>query len=252
MNEFESYYFGLLLTDGNLSLYERNRGKVTLEVSEKDADIVELLVENIPNSTLARRERSTNFSDDHKSVIFSNHKKEFRDFLIENGFPAKDKTEICGVPSGEYLERDFWRGVIDGDGSIGYIADGSPFISLVTKSENLKNSFLELLKKRFNIIKNINRNKRDGIYNIMVKNEEALLLGAYLYEDSKFFIQRKYESFLSISGWKRTRKKINRQSWTSEEDSYILSHSVEESMKHLNRTKASIAGRIYRLSKTPI
>lgn len=252
MNEFESYYFGLLLTDGNLSLYERNRGKVTLEVSERDADIIELLVENIPNSTLRRRERDTNFSDDYKSIVFSNHRKEFRDFLIENGFPVKNKTQTCGTPTGEYSERDFWRGIIDGDGSIGYIADGSPFISLVTKSENLKKSFLELLKKRFNIIKNISRNKRDGIYNIMVKNEEALLLGAYLYKGSKFFIQRKYESFLSISEWKRTKKKINRRSWTSEEDSYILSHSIEESMKYLNRTRASITGRMYRLSKTPV
>ena len=35
----KSYVFGLLVTDGNLTLLERNRGRVQLEVNEKDKDI---------------------------------------------------------------------------------------------------------------------------------------------------------------------------------------------------------------------
>ena len=37
----KSYVFGLLVTDGNLTLLERNRGRVQLEVNEKDKDIWE-------------------------------------------------------------------------------------------------------------------------------------------------------------------------------------------------------------------
>ena len=41
LNEIESYIFGLLITDGSLYLTSRNRGKVSLEVSYIDLDIVE-------------------------------------------------------------------------------------------------------------------------------------------------------------------------------------------------------------------
>lgn len=40
MNSIESYIYGLLVTDGNLSLSTRNRGRVILEISEKDEDII--------------------------------------------------------------------------------------------------------------------------------------------------------------------------------------------------------------------
>ena len=82
MNENESYLYGLLITDGNLSLAERNRGKVTLEVAERDKDIIEKLYSLIPKSSISTRERSTNFSDSYSSVIFSNYQKDFRDKLI--------------------------------------------------------------------------------------------------------------------------------------------------------------------------
>ena len=35
MNENESYIFGLLMTDGCLELRDRNRGKISLEISYK-------------------------------------------------------------------------------------------------------------------------------------------------------------------------------------------------------------------------
>ena len=42
---------------------------------------------------------------------------------------------------------------------------------------------------------------------------------------------------------KRTRKKF----WTPEEDEYVLTHTIEESMTHLDRTKDSVKSRKYRL-----
>ena len=60
----KSYVFGLLVTDGNLTLLERNRGQVQLEVNEKDKDICEKLFHLIPDSHLSSRERDTNFKRD--------------------------------------------------------------------------------------------------------------------------------------------------------------------------------------------
>ena len=61
MNSIESYIYGLLITDGNLSLSIRNRGRVILEISEKDEDIIDKLLTLIPNSHKRFRTRNTNF-----------------------------------------------------------------------------------------------------------------------------------------------------------------------------------------------
>lgn len=205
MDKIESYIYGLLITDGSLYLTTRNRGKVTLEVSEKDEDIVMKLFSVIPNSRIHERTRNTNFKNGYKTKIFTNHRKEFRDKLISFGFPTSDKTINASTPKVEYDEYSFWRGVIDGDGSIGFTRakNPEPFVSLVTKSESLKEEFLKFLKKELNINKKVNRNKRDNVYNIVIKNESAVIIAHKLYIDSDLYIDRKYKKAMEIQNWKR-------------------------------------------------
>lgn len=175
MNKLESYIYGLLITDGSLNLSTRNRGKVTLEVNNKDSDIVEKLYKVIPNSSIRERTRTTNFSKNFVTTkIFSNCRLEFRTWLIDNGFPTKDKTINANIPNSSYEKYDFWRGVIDGDGSLGITSKGRKFISLTTKSEILKEEYLKFLQEELGVIKSINKNKRDNIYNIsfLVKKQQ--------------------------------------------------------------------------------
>ena len=200
MNKEESYIYGLLITDGSLSLYDRNRGRVSLEVNMIDEDIVYKLCNLIPNSHHRERTRNTNFKKDYTTKIFSNTRKEFRDQLISQGFPVKDKTLNASPPILNYSEFDFWRGVIDGDGSIGITSKNIPFISLVTKSENLKIAYTEFIKKFLNHNINVNRNKRDSVYNIMLTKEKAIILANMLYlkENPTIYLDRKYNKALEI------------------------------------------------------
>lgn len=251
MNENESYIYGLLIADGSLSLAERNRGKVTLEISTKDRDIVEKLYQEIPNSSISNRTRTTNFAENAKFVRFNNSRKEFRDRLIECGFPTKDKTNNANTPTENYEKFHYWRGVIDGDGSLGFTADGIPFVSLVTKSETLKQKYCSFLKEEYGIEKRLNRNKRDNVYNIVIKNEDAVQLAKDLYlENQGVYINRKYKKAQDIQKWVRTKKKASRRRmWNEEQDKYILSHTLTEPMKHLDRTASSIKNRLFRLKK---
>lgn len=199
MNENESYVFGILVTDGNLFLSTRNRGRVQLEISKKDEDLVDKLVQMIPFSTKVSRTRSTNFSKSETNYVsFRNYRLEFRKKLVDNGFPIKDKTLNASTPLCEYEENSFWRGVIDGDGSVGITKKNEPFVSLVTKSENLKNKYLEFLHKKFGITKNVNRNKRDNVYNIVVKNKNARDLVDLLYNNKEIHLNRKYDKAMFI------------------------------------------------------
>lgn len=245
----KSYIYGLLGTDGSLYLTTQNKGKITLEVNIRDKDICEKLFHIIPNSSVIERTRNTNFKDEYHSVVFSNHQLSFRQEMIDFGFPTEDKTNNISIPNQEYSERDFWRGVIDGDGSLGFIERGTPFLSLVTKSESLKQEYCKMLFEKFGIEKDVHRNKRDGVYNIVVSNEDALNVIHYLYDDSTLYLDRKYQKALETYQWIRTIPKAPpRKRWTPEQDEYILSHSIEESMEYLGRTKQSVKTRLYRLN----
>ena len=213
MDSIYSYIYGLPITDGNMYLTTRNRGKVTLEVSIRNEDIVQKLFNVIPNSIISERTRDTNFKSGYKTKIFSNHRKEFRDELISCGYPITNKTLNASIPDVEYDEYSFWRGVIDGDGSLGITnsINKKAFISLVTKSESLKEEFLNFIKREFDIDKKLHRNKRDGIYNITIWNEDAVEFVRRLYLISKdnLYINRKYTKALEMQQWKRTFNKRN-------------------------------------------
>ena len=208
LDKIKSYVFGLLITDGTLYFAKtRNRGRVTLEVSEKDKDIVEKLHNLYPESHIRVRTRSTNFSKSYTSYSFVNGMLDFRTNLVNSGYPKKDKTSLASTPTVEYSEIDFWRGVIDGDGSVGISKDNTPFIGLVTKSENMKTEFLTFLNKKLGLLKTATRNKRDNVYNILVTNEAAVDLAKllYIFEEPEIYIDRKHKSAEELQNWVRTR-----------------------------------------------
>lgn len=68
MNNQESYLYGILLADGNLSLASRNRGRVTLELQEEDLSLLQKIHNLYPKSKLSSRTRDTNFKQNYKSV----------------------------------------------------------------------------------------------------------------------------------------------------------------------------------------
>ena len=195
----KDYIYGFMLADGNLSLYERNRGKLSTEVNVRDADIVYKIDKILPGGFIHERIRSTNFKKEaYKSITYSNYLLEVRNSFLERGFPAGKKSSIANVPKDAYSDKDFWRGFIDGDGSIGYTKDNIPYISLGTISENLYQAFIKFLQEKFGIVKKLHRNKRDNFYNITLKNEDAINVATYLYEGATIYLERKYNKYLEI------------------------------------------------------
>lgn len=61
MDAFESYLFGLILTDGSIYLTTRNRGKITIELQKSDNDLLYGIQKRIPESSINTRKRGTNF-----------------------------------------------------------------------------------------------------------------------------------------------------------------------------------------------
>jgi hypothetical protein len=197
-----SYIIGFLHSDGHLYETTRNRGKISIELNIRDMDIL-LKLQSLIGGKLRKRKRTTNFGYIH-SCILEVHSLETRSKLKKSGLIVGSKCERVFIPE-KLSVRHYLRGFVDGDGSIGFTGNEEPFISIVTKSETLKNQILDLFQRRFHTIKKLSRNKRDNIYNIIIKNENALKFGKLLYYKSSLYLNRKYKSYTKISKWIRTK-----------------------------------------------
>lgn len=247
LNSNLSYFIGFVMADGTFQEGSRNRGRITIEIKREDEQLLKDISNILPcNSYIRYRERTTNFKEGYKSALLSIYDYDFRQF-VKQYIPLGKKSDITYIPKDVNIS-DFLRGFIDGDGSIGFTANNAPFVSIITSSEQFKQDYLNFLEKEFSIIKHINRNKRDNVYNITVFNEDAINLIKFLYKDCNLCLKRKYDSAMECLKWVRTvRKAGKRKPWDKEQDNYILTHSIEDSMKYLNRSEKSVKMRLIRL-----
>ena len=107
MNQFESYLFGLILTDGSVYLTTRNRGKITIELQRSDIELLEKIQQNIPESIISIRKRNTNFKEGYESATWANYRLSFRTQMFNWGLPKHDKGTIGTVPNTNYSKSDF-------------------------------------------------------------------------------------------------------------------------------------------------
>jgi len=247
-----SHFYGMSLTDGHLREGTRNRGSLCIEINQKDSDLIKKYNLLFPDSKIHKRTRyvkNFDITSNYIDIIFCN--KLFRDELKSYGFPVGKKSEIVSLPTCEFSEPDFWRGVIDGDGSLGVVKQGFPFISLVTKSELLANSYKDLIFKICEFKPTTKRNSRDGVYNIMLIKEKAVKIVNYLYYDGCFGMDRKIELSKQIKSWTRplNMKMVpNVKRWTVDEIEFIKFNSIQKSQKKLNRSFESIIQKLRKLN----
>jgi len=246
-----SYIFGFFQSDGHLQKNTRNRGKLTLEISDRDKDILPKIQSILPvKSIITTRTRDTNFKLNYTSHTLSIYDWQFRTCVNKLGLPyGKKSNKIC--PPADFIERDYYRGLIDGDGSLGITGKGLPFIALVTDSESIANSYLAMANKTTNKQYACNRNTRDNIYNIAIFREEAQEMTRYLYYKDCLCLSRKEKKASDVLSWVRPaslRKRDACKKWTSYQDEFILNNTIEKSIKKLDRSKKSIQTRLWRLS----
>ncbi|MFH9072301.1 hypothetical protein [Streptomyces alboflavus] len=221
-----AYMFGFLQMDGHLSAQSRDRGRLTVEISARDSGILREFQRLTPyNSTITERTRSTNFAETHTSATWSLHSLEARTTLNQLGLPYGRKSKVVGPPSVAFSPRDYVRGIVDADGSIGYTGQGLPFISLTTASTAVAHCFSHHTHALTGAHRTLTRNTRDGVYNILYVTETAQALAANLYYPGCLALERKQSSAMSVMRWARpagSKVKAPRIRWTPDEDKRLL------------------------------
>jgi len=178
INEESAYWIGMLISDGHVD--ERS-----FRLTQNDIDHLnkfrKFMKTDIPIS----------FYDQTPSVRV--YRKRLAEKLHEYGLNKSNKTYSAAV---NYLmfNRHFWRGVIDGDGSIMNTNRTTPEIRLLGPRDLLR-QFAIFVKTIFpnEPVPRIVKRKNENIYRVSIYGYRALELMKILYEDANVYLDRKYE-----------------------------------------------------------
>lgn len=105
------------------------------------------------------------------------------------------KSLTAIVPKECQNSIDFWRGVIDGDGSLYFIKRKNiPRVSLVG-SKDVCNAFKLFIKDNLNVETYVNKHK--NIFSICL-NGHSIKFSNFLYKNSCIFLDRKYQKYIEF------------------------------------------------------
>jgi hypothetical protein len=245
-----SYLIGFLQSDGHHSSSTRNRGKIRVELQQSDRGLLEDLQRLLPGySSIIDRVRDTNFIQDYHSSVWTFYSQEIRQELLSLGVPCGNKSRVIRPPAFNFSPRDYFRGLIDGDGSLGYTKNGWPFVSLTLSSDAVAMAYVSFIRETTSKTKLANRNQRDQVYNLMVQKEDAQTLAQILYSNCRLRLERKHQAYVEIMKWVRPEDMVRKTArrWLKEEEVYLVSHTDAEASAYLQRSLASIQMRRYRL-----
>ncbi|MEV7728983.1 hypothetical protein AB0P15_30230 [Streptomyces sp. NPDC087917] len=247
-----AYMFGFLQADGHLARRVGQKGRLTVEINARDIEILRAFQRLTPHySSITERVRAANFSPEHHSATWSPYAAEARAVLNELGMPYGKKSLTIRPPRREFSRPDYLRGIIDADGSLGWTAQGYPYLALTSASTALAAYLCHYAKKVTGTARTMSRNARDGVYNICYYKETAQRLAAHFYYDGCLAVPHQKANVESIQTWVRPpdmRVAPPRRRWTAREDRELirLGHP-DRAAAALDRTPQSCTMRLWRI-----
>lgn len=191
-----AYICGFILADGHIHLGKNNY--LQIEVNCKSLNLLEQIAKVMDFRGKIYHTKRGTCKIQIKNVYMI--KK-----LAEKGIPLKNKTYQASYPIQKIpkvYERDYIRGIIDGDGWSRIDSD-SIYNLGVCGTENV----VSAIKKRFNE-KCTNNNKIEhyetNCWRFNIKGTKALKIAEWLYEDSTIFLRKKYNAYKKAKlKWKK-------------------------------------------------
>ncbi|MCW7991516.1 hypothetical protein XF35_41570, partial [Streptomyces platensis subsp. clarensis] len=234
------------------------KGALTVEINARDIHILHEFQRLTPHySSITERVRSTNFAERHHSATWSLCALEARTTVNALGIPYGKKSQTIRPPRVEFSRPDYIRGLIDADGSLGWTAQGFPFLSFTSASTAAAAYFCHYAKKVTGVERIARRNTRDQVYVITYFKEQAQQLAKHLYSPGCLALEHKKANAAAIQAWVRPahmRIAPPRRRWTEKDDRELLRlDDPAAAATALDRTEQSCAMRLWRLrtGRTP-
>jgi hypothetical protein len=251
-----AYFFGFFQTDGYLGRGPGRKGKAQIEIASRDAATLVAFAPLFPGlrSSIRYRTRNTNFADNYESATWSAGSLEFREELASLGIPVGRKSSTVAPPAVDFDARGYLRGLIDGDGSVGFTSAGRPFVSFVSASRELAQFFCTQVEAVTGARRTPGPNQRDNIYAPMVMSDPAARLASWLYPLGCLSLERKAEAGRAVAAWQRpagmrARPTHGKRIWTAEDDAVVLASTIRDAALQLNRSENAVNMRRWRLRR---
>ncbi|MGA4540624.1 hypothetical protein ACPA54_11560 [Uniformispora flossi] len=246
-----AYMFGFLQADGHLAAGPGRKGRLSLEVSSVDRELLLKFQKLCPYpSSVSDRTRSTNFKANHTSSTWTMCSLEGRTTICALGLPYGKKSTLIRPPTVEFSTRDYIRGLVDADGGVGFTAKSYPFISLTTSSDAIAQHFCEFGKTVGGTARNPGKNARDNVFNILYTSDPAVAIVRDIYYEGALALERKATKALAVKAWERPptmRARATPTRWTPEDDAALLANTNAQAAELLGRTEKSCTIRRWRL-----
>jgi len=191
-----TYWMGVLCTDGCVVDYQDGAPQIILDLAEKDRAHVEAFRSFLKSthaiSTLTRKSGLIrgHAVDERRSVAFRVRSVSLAEALARRGVAGKSPLR---APSDELANSlDFWRGCIDGDGTVRWTTDRAGY----TYAAIMLCGHMPLLEKfqaflvRNGVVANVT-DTTSGIYQIRLLGSGALTTIKLLYENDSVALVRK-------------------------------------------------------------
>jgi transposase-like protein len=193
-----TYWIGFLFADGSVSGCGQS-GRVQVRVSEHDSDHLVKLRTFLGSTHTIGAAPAGNYGgyQSRPSVRFSVRSDQLAQRLLSLG-------RYEGTINDSLTQsRDFWRGVVDGDGSLGFLATGYPYFGLVG-SRRLLESFLFFLESNALAARMTIRPDKT-IFQVATAGHTAEEIVSYLYRNAAVALDRKAASAAKIAAVKDAR-----------------------------------------------
>ncbi|MEV0542040.1 hypothetical protein [Nocardia salmonicida] len=253
-----AYAIGLLQTDGSHEGNLDRKGRISLELAVRDESVLTHLAEALPcYSSIGHRIRATNFAARSETATLRFYDRATRRAFAELGVTVGRKATEIRPPLTSFSEADYLRGLLDGDGSIGFTGKGEPFVSFVTASPSAAEFFCRAVRNVCGVERSFRPNRRDGVANVMVLNHAAARLAAWAwYSPDVIGVDRKRTIAARVARWtpppeKAGRYGVLRKPWTAADDGVVLEFGSAEAAELLGRTVSSVSARRWRLRNGP-
>lgn len=187
-SEARDYWAGFMMADGNITTSAQAAPQLFLNLKWDDLEHVEKFRAFLGSAHAIRKVGSVN-----PVASFAVRSRRLSDDLGQLGVTPR-KSHSAQARGDVLTSRHFWRGVVDGDGSLHQMTNGADAISLVG-AEPLVNQFLDYLRQA-GVISDERRAHQDAgerVWRVRFQGERARVIIKHLYQDAEVYLERKME-----------------------------------------------------------
>lgn len=200
--ENKAYFLGFLFADG---CHSEEGSTIVISLQMRDKSILEKFAKELETDKPIRIRAPRN-SSEQWVAIFDFHSKFMADDLLKLGLVPR-KSLIVNFPSlellPEHLQKHFIRGYFCGNGCIGIYQTKNTIHRAITICSSVQfcESLKEIINKNLNLNPSIRLRKSERLNlnmgTLTLCGKKIFKFLDWIYEDSHFHIQRKYEKYIT-------------------------------------------------------